>query len=317
MVLPGCVPTSVTLPLDILHTANCIQETRGNAAKTGLFDIALVGARKGLVRAVNGLGLQAEHGFSARKKYDLIITPSFSGPMDQVLAENQAALRFLALRKEQGALLASSCTGSFLLAAAGVLDGLKATTHWNYFDRFRDLFPDIPLDTEHMVVAHKNIYCAAGSTAAGDLALFIVGKYLGADTARRAARMLLLDVNRPREAYAGFPAVSNHPDDSIREAQEYMQRKLKADVNVADAADHVGLSRRQFTRRFLNAVGDHPLQYIQKLKVEHARERLELSEARIDAIAFEVGYENMASFRKVFKEQTGISPSEYRRRFQR
>ncbi len=317
IVLPGCIPTSVTLPLDILTTANCIQDARSTAGSDRRFDITLVGERAGPVATVNRLQFQVDRGFGAKARYDLVIVPAFGGDMRDVLQANAEALRFLKRQKKAGALLASSCTGSFLLAAAGVLDGRRATTHWRYFEQFRTLFPKIALDTEHMVVAQKGVYSAAGSTAAGDLALTIARKFMGVDTARRAARMLLLDLNRPREAYVEFQTAINHADDSIREAQHYMQKQIRSQINVADAADHVGLSRRHFTRRFLRATGHHPLRYIQKLKIEHARDRLERSAATVDAIAYEIGYENLASFRKVFKGLLGLSPSEYRRRFQR
>jgi len=246
---------------------------------------------------------------------DLVVISSVRrNPMLE--AEWAGAIDWLKRMRVQEAHLASVCTGAFLLAATGLLDGREATTHWGAVDLFRALYPRVRLMPRRIVTESGNLFCSGGTQAAIDLSLYLVRRYAGAVVAEECARALVHDLWRDSQApYVAFNFQRNHGDSAILAAQAIIEAEHGADIGVDDLAARVGLSFRTFERRFKAATGDKPLAYIQRVRVEAAKEHLARGNETFEEITAAVGYEDASSFRRLFTRLTGISPGQYRMRF--
>ncbi|SBV32211.1 conserved protein of unknown function [uncultured Sphingopyxis sp.] len=224
--------------------------------------------------------------------------------------------RWLLDRHAQGTVLASNCGGAFVLAATGLLAGRPATTHWFFAEEFRARFPDVRMEVDRMVVDDGDIVTAGGLMAWTDLGLRIVERLLGPTVMMETARFLLIDpAGRAQKNYASFAPRLNHGDEAILKVQHWLQARGTGPVAVAEMAREAGMEERTFQRRFKAATGMTPVEYLQHLRVGKARELLEFTRRTVDQIAWSVGYEDAAAFRKLFHRLTGLSPHEYRQRF--
>jgi len=240
------------------------------------------------------------------------------GSLDHPLSAEEAApyAHWLLDRHAQGAILASNCAGSFALAAAGLLAGRQATTHWAFEELFRGRFPEVDLAIDRMVVDDGDILTAGGMLAWTDLGLRIVERLLGPTVMIETSRFLLIDPGgREQRNYASFAPNMTHGDAAVLKVQHWLQSRGSAHVAVRDMAAEAGLEERTFQRRFKAATGMTPLEYWQQLRIGKARELLEFTRDSVDRIAWEVGYEDSGAFRKLFHRITGLTPGEYRQRF--
>ncbi len=216
----------------------------------------------------------------------------------------------------EGAVLASVCVGAFLLGHSGLLDGRRVTTHWFYGDAFRAAFPDAELAAGDILIEDGDIVTAAGMMAWTDLALRLVHRLLGPTIMADTAKFLLVDPSgREQRHYSRFAPRLNHGDSAILRVQHWLQGRRGRDVSIADMAEQAGMETRTFLRRFQRATGLRPTEYVQDLRIAHARERLEFSRDSVEQIAWEVGYRDPAAFRRVFQKITGLGASVYRERF--
>jgi len=244
----------------------------------------------------------------------LIVPGSLHRLLDPEEAEPYA--RWLLDRHAQGAVLASNCAGSFALAATGLLGGRPATTHWFFADAFRERFPDVRLEIDRMVIDDGDIITAGGLMAWTDLGLRIVERLLGPTVMMETARFLLIDpAGREQKNYASFAPKLSHGDEAVLKAQHWLQARGPGPVAVPAMAAEAGLEERTFQRRFKAATGMTPVEYVQHLRVGKARELLEFTRRTVDQIAWTVGYEDAAAFRKLFHRITGLTPHDYRQRF--
>jgi len=244
----------------------------------------------------------------------LIIPGRLGGPMDAVEAIPYA--RFLLDRHAQGAILASNCGGAFALAATGLLSGRPATTHWMFANDFRDRFPDVLLDPDKIVIEDGDIITAGGLMAWTDLGMKLVDRMFGPTVMVETARFLLVDpAGREQRHYSSFSPRMTHGDEPILKVQHWLQAKGARAVSVADMATQAGMEERTFLRRFKAATGLKPTEYSQHLRIGKARELLELTKRPVEQIAWTVGYEDAAAFRKLFHRIIGLSPGDYRQRF--
>lgn len=203
-----------------------------------------------------------------------------------------------------------------MLAEAGLLSGRAATTHWAYRDALAIRFPDIALDTDRLVIDDGDIITAGGYMAWTDLGLKLVDRVLGPTVMMDTARFMLVDPpGREQRIYSPFAPRLNHGDEAILKVQHWLQARGARDVTLATMAEHAALEERTFLRRFRNATGLKPTEYCQHLRVGKAREMLEATTRSIDQIAWDVGYDDPGSFRKIFARITGLAPGDYRRRF--
>jgi len=245
----------------------------------------------------------------------VVVVPGRLGP--PLSAEESAPYAdWLRDRHGAGAVLASVCVGAFLLGHSGLLSGRRATTHWYFTEAFHQAFPDVLLAPEAILVEEGDMLTAAGMMAWTDLGLRLVHRVLGPTVMADTAKFLLVDpAGREQRHYSAFNPRLSHGDAAVLRVQHWLQSRAGRDVSVAQMAAEAGLEPRTFLRRFQRATGQRPTEYVQHLRVAAARERLEFSRDPVERIAWDVGYEDAAAFRRVFQRVTGLSASAYRDRF--
>lgn len=244
-----------------------------------------------------------------------IITPGrLSGP---ALGEEAAPFAsWLRHRHADGVALAANCGGTFLLAATGLLAGRPATTHWLFADTFRTLFPDVRLEPDKIVIEDGEIITAGGLMAWTDLALRIVHRLLGPTVMVETGQFFLIDpAGREQRHYSSFAPRLDHGDEGILKVQHWLQARAARPTHLLDMAREAKMEERTFLRRFKAATGLKPTEYLQHLRIGKARELLQFTRNPVDQIAWSVGYDDPAAFRRLFRRLAGLSPSEYRRRF--
>jgi transcriptional regulator GlxA family with amidase domain len=270
-------------------------------------------------RAVNcdgGIQIQPNVALKDIRKTDLIFIPTTGLSIDDVVERNAAVVPWLKRWYTRGVAVASVCSGVGLVAATGLLDGKRATTHWGLAERFREKYPRVKWMPEMMVTEDRGFYCGGGVNASLDLSMYLVEKFCGHEIAMQAAKALLIET--PRAWQSGFaivPLKTDHTDDNISSAQEWLHKNFHKTFSLQDPARRVGMSVRNFVRRFKQATGDSPLTYLQKLRVAAAKRLLESNHRSMQEISDAVGYQDAAYFRSLFQRHTGVSPSAYRERF--
>jgi transcriptional regulator GlxA family with amidase domain len=248
---------------------------------------------------------------------DLIVISSILD-IDKTLKYEGAVIEWLKRHYRSGAHLASICTGAFVLAETGLLDGKTATTHWGSADEFRKRYPRINLKPERLVTDEGDLFCSGGMNAGADLALYLVEKYCGHEIALQSSRTMISDIGRTLQTpYSIFQFQKDHKDARILAIQKMMEEKFDREHPYEALASESGMSKRTFERRFKTATGDTPLVYLQRVRIEAAKGMLEEQGLSLDEIAYRVGYLDSNAFRKIFLRQTGLLPSDYRKRFQR
>lgn len=250
------------------------------------------------------------------RKADIVFIPSTGPSLEDVVARNAAVVPWLRRWHKRGAAIACVCSGVGLVAATGLLDGKKATTHWGIAARMKEKYPRVKWMPELMVTEDRGFYCGGGVNAALDLGLYLVERFCGHDVAMQTAKALLIET--PRAWQAGFaivPLKTDHSDASISRAQDWLHENFQRTFPLEAPAQSVGMSLRNFVRRFQHATGDSPLIYLQKLRVAVAKRLLEGDQRSMQEVSDAVGYQDAAFFRKLFERHTGVTPSAYRRRF--
>ena len=244
----------------------------------------------------------------------LILPPSLEPPISTEAAAPLA--RWLRARHDEGSVLASVCAGAFLLAETGLVTGRTITTHWASADAFRSRFPDVPLDTDRLIIDGGDIISVGGLMAWTDLGLKLVERFLGPVVMAQTARMLLIDPpGREQSYYSGFAPRLTHGDAAIIKAQHFLQVNGGREARLAILAEQARLEERTFLRRFHKATGMTATDYAQRLRVAKAQELLQFGQFPIERIAWEVGYSDPSAFSKIFVRTVGLTPGEYRQRF--
>jgi len=268
------------------------------------------------VRCDGPIHIRPATSLSGIRKTEIIFIPSTGPSVSDVVERNAAVVPFLRRWHKRGAAIASVCSGVGLLAATGMLDGKRATTHWGLAQEMRQRYPKVRWMPELMVTEDHGFYCGGGVNASLDLSLYLVERFCGHEVAMQSAKALLIET--PRAWQAGFgivPLQTKHSDDAISGAQEWLHQNFHLDFPLEAPAGHVGMSMRNFVRRFKAATGDSPLIYLQKVRVAAAKRLLEGDHRGLQEISSAVGYQDPAFFRKIFERHTGICPSAYRQRF--
>ena len=224
----------------------------------------------------------------------------------------------LAAWHKQGIVISSACAGAFFLAQAGLLEGRRATTHWQLENAFRCAYPSIELDTDALLLTDPDLVTAGGVMSWMDLGLHLIGRYVPPTVVQALGRFLLVDTGaRQQSYYRSFMPVLNHSDRAILQIQHYVHRAYDQPLSIAQMAEMAKLTERTFIRRFIKATHLRPAEYLQQQRVHKAREKLENTSTTIEQIAWQVGYEDISAFRRMFQKQTRLTPSQYRERFAR
>jgi transcriptional regulator GlxA family with amidase domain len=246
----------------------------------------------------------------------LIILPSYSGQDDFAILNSREALDWVVRQYKKGAEVASLCTGTFLLAATGLLEGKICATHWQAEACFRQLFPELDLHTSKIVTDQQGVYTAGGAVSSLNLALYLVEKYSGREAALYCAKILQIDIDRNSQSpFILFDGLKDHKDDPIRTMQEYIEQHVGDRLTVDHLAMQCSMDRINFSRRFKRATRLAPADYIQRIKMEAAKRKFESTGKNINEVMYEVGYADVKAFRKIFKKVVGLTPSEYKTKF--
>jgi transcriptional regulator GlxA family with amidase domain len=281
-----------------------------------LFKIELAGVSK-KVDFYDGLFIVNPHThISTITKTDLIIIPSLNHHYQKLVKGNQLLVDWIELQYKNGAEIASICTGAFLLAASGLLDGKSCSTHWAAADNFRTMFPKVNLQADKLITDENGIYTNGGAYSFLNLVIYLVEKYYDRQTAIFCAKVFQIEIDRQSQsAFTIFTGQKLHGDEIIQQAQAYIESKLHEKISVEHLSSRFAVGRRNFDRRFIRATGNTPVEYSQRVKIEAAKKALETSRKTINEVMYDVGYSDVKAFREVFRKITGISPLEYRNKY--
>ena len=295
--------------------------TRANAywkasGKKELFKIELAGLSK-KVDYYDGLFSVRPHTHvSAIRKTNLIIIPSLNHNYQLAVKENQLLIDWIANQYKHGAEVASICTGTFLLAASGLLNQRTCSTNWAVADKFRVMFPEVNLKIDKLITDEDGIYTGGGAYSFLHLIIYLIEKYYDRQTAIYCAKVFQIEMDRQSQSpFTIFTGQKSHDDEIVKKAQLYIENKLDEKISVELLSSKFAIGRRNFDRRFIKATGNTPIEYAQRVKTEAAKKAFETTRKTISEVMYEVGYSDVKAFREVFRKITGLSPLEYRNRY--
>ena len=286
------------------------------AGKRELFKIELAGISK-KVDFYGGLFTVKPHtNIAAITKTNLIIIPSLNHNYQKAVKGNKLLIEWIEQQYKDGAEIASICTGAFMLASTGLLDGKSCSTHWAVADTFRSVFPKVHLQTDQLITDENGIYTNGGAYSFLNLIIYLVEKYYDRQTAIFCSKVFQIEMDRQSQsAFTIFTGQKLHGDEMVKKAQAYIESKLDEKISVEHLSSRFAVGRRNFDRRFIKATGNTPVEYSQRVKIESAKKALETSRKTINEVMYEVGYSDVKAFREVFRKITGMSPLEYRRKY--
>jgi transcriptional regulator GlxA family with amidase domain len=301
----------ITGSFNILNSANAHWKKMGNRPK---MEITIAGFMTELKLDTGFFSVHPVN-ITETDKPDLVIIPAISYD-DDLVKENADLIAWIREQYKDGAEIATMCSGAFLLAASGLLEGRNCSTHWNLADNFRRLFPNINLLSDKLITAERGIYTNGGAYSFLNLLLFLVEKYFDRETAIYCSKIFQIDIERTSQSpFHVFQTQKNHGDELICQAQTYIEQNLSEKISFEVLASKLATSRRNFDRRFIKATGNTPLEYWQRVKVEAAKSNLEKGRKTVFEVMYEVGYSDDKAFREVFKKITGVSPLDYRAKY--
>ncbi len=319
--IPDAVLSTLSGIYDVLSSVATLAPLSDCIPATAPFDVAIVGESGASVDLASGVPISTHHGIDDVDATDIVIVPSIllASPGWQT-GRYPALTDWLSHVHEQGATLCSACSGVFLIAETGLLEGLEVTVHWSYADAFRKTFPNIDVTPERALLAagaREQFVFSGASASWHDLVLYLVAHHVGTAAAQAVAKFFALQWHQEGLApYIIFEAPRDHGDALIEDAQDWLADNYAAANPVEELVRRSGVAERTFKRRFRNATGLTPIGYVHRLRVEEAKRRLEQTREPIDEISWRVGYEDPAFFRRLFKRETGITPGAHRRKFE-
>jgi len=252
------------------------------------------------------------------KKTDLIIIPAIDGDLEVALKDNQALIPWIVRQYKGGAEVASLCMGAFILASTGLLAGKKCATHWMATNQFRRMFPDVNLVTEKIITDEQGLYSSGGAFSYLNLILHLIEKYAGRDIAILSAKVFAIEIDRTSQsAFTIFNGQKDHEDEPVKKAQEFIENNFQEKITVDQLASMLAIGRRNLERRFKKATSNSVVEYMQRVKIEAAKKNFETSRENVNEVMYKVGYTDSKAFRVTFKKITGLSPIQYRAKYNR
>jgi transcriptional regulator GlxA family with amidase domain len=322
VVFPECDPSIIYGVFDTLWCAGMLWDSvNGASGGEQLFEPCLVAAEPGPLRLCTGVSIIPQATVADVARTDVVFVPNVMISSAEALrALDRRLLSWIARMHKRGAHLYAACGGSLALAEAGLLDGQQATTHWCYAPLFREQYPKVELHEDRILVQSgpgHTILCSGGASSWQDLALLLIAKHGGTGEAIRISKFFLYQWHRDGQLpYASMIANVQHGDAVVLRCQTWLAENYERPDIVAELVRRSGLPKRTFDRRFRAATGYSPLAYVQALRIEEAKYLLETGNDPIEQIAQEVGYSDLASFRRLFRRLSGISPGDYRKKLQ-
>ncbi|MBD2858294.1 AraC family transcriptional regulator [Spongiibacter sp. KMU-158] len=314
-----CYASSLACHQDLYFIANAHWRDQGHS-KEGLFRWRTLSKHAAPVVTATGLRVMVDGDLEDLKPGSIIIIPGMNYPgsrlFSQRLASMEIELAWLRRQYQRGCIVCSHCTGSFILAETGLLDGRTATTSWWLADQFAQRYPKIHLKADQLVLREEACITGGASTAEQLTALMMVEEYMGPGIAAQTAKTLLVDTNLTQQApYLTLQSQQQHNDPLVSAAQLALQKNLQDSLSLEQLAEQLGVSSRTLIRRFKQVLGVTPTSYSQNLRIETAKRLLETTGLPIEELILQVGYEDVSSFSRLFQRKTGMTPRAYRQKF--
>jgi transcriptional regulator GlxA family with amidase domain len=318
--LPDGVVSTLFGIFDVMNGSALMGISHAGARGRAPFQIDIVGEVEGPLELASGVPINVQRAIETIETSDIVIVPSvLLRPEGWAKGRYPRLVDWLRLMYERGAVLCSACSGIFLLAETGLFDGKDATVHFGYARAFAATYPAVPIHPERVLVisgVREELVSSGASTTWHDMVLYLIARYAGATAAHEVARLFALQWHHDGlTPYIVFEGKSEHGDAEIQSAQRWLREHFSVANPVEEMIKRSKLAERTFKRRFASATGLTPLGYVQRLRIEDAKRRLERTDASVDEISWRVGYEDAAFFRRLFKRTTGLAPGAYRRRF--
>jgi transcriptional regulator GlxA family with amidase domain len=284
--------------------------------KPSIFKVQLVGLSNEISQR-NGLYIvHPEVLIQDVKKTDMIIIPAIHGDLQKVMEMNRDVVPWIIEQYTNGAELVSLCIGAFFLASTGLLKGKMCATHWAAANEFRKLFPDVNLVDDKILTEEDGIYTSGGAYSYLNMLVYLIEKYAGREIAIIVAKSFMIDIDRSSQSpFMIFQGQKTHEDEPVKKAQEFIESNFSDKITVDRLSEISALGRRSFERRFRKATSNTVKEYIQRVKVEAAKKSFETSRKNINEVMYDVGYTDSKSFRITFKNITGMTPIEYRNKY--
>jgi len=287
-----------------------------SAGKPALFNIQLVGVKKEVKLEGQLFSVHTDALLKEVKETDLIFIPALGGDLKKAIELNRSMVPWIIAHHKKGAEVASLCLGAFLLADTGLLNGKKCSTHWGFGNLFREMYPSVELVDGSIVTEEQGIYSSGGANSYWNLLVYLVEKFTDRATAILAAKYFAIEIDRESQnAFMMFNGQRSHEDEGIKKAQDFIEENFQDKMTVDQLADQCAIGRRSFERRFKKATNNTVVEYIQRVKMEAAKRSFESSRKNINEVMFDVGYTDTKAFRTIFKKITGLTPIEYRNKY--
>ncbi len=313
LVPEGAVPAAIVDPRYIFSAVNMFLAEKG---EDPAFDVRLVGLSKNVTLNDGVFAVHPDHLLKEVTRTDLVIIPALSGDMKAAIELNKDFIPWIKDQYAGGAEVASLCLGAFLLGASGLLAGKKCSTHWLFASEFRNMFPDITVADGSIITEEQGIYSSGGASSYWNLLLHLVEKYTGREMAIRASKFFAIEIDRKSQSpFIMFNGHKKHEDEPIIQAQEFIEKNITEKITIEELATRFTIGRRHFERRFKKATNNSPAEYIQRVKIEAAKKKFETTRMNVSEVMYEVGYSDIKAFRTVFKKIVGLSPVEYRNKY--
>lgn len=313
------IPEGDASLVNIEGTHQIFSEVNSLLARAGeppLFKIQLVGLHKDVSMKKGLFSIHPDALLQDVDHTDLVIIPAIHGNKQKVLDDNAAFIPWLVKQYNNGAGIASLCIGVFLLAGTGLLNGKKCATHWVEADNFRKMFPDIELMPEKIMTDEHGIYTSGGAYSWLNLIIYLVEKYAGRQMAITCSKLFGIQIERDSQSpFMMFMPQKQHEDDLIKEAQDFIEKNYAEKITVDELASRLAVSRRNLERRFKKVTYNSIVEYVQRVRIEAAKMSLERERENVNEAMYKAGYTDIKAFRTTFKKITGLSPMEYRNKF--
>ena len=295
---------------------NMVNEIRTEMGKPPVFDVHLVGLEKEVHQSTGLFSANPDCLMEEVEATGLIIIPAIHDDPQKGYEQNKAFEPWIINQYRNGAEVATMCVGAFFLAETGLLDGKQCATHWMHAQNFKRMYPEVNLVDEKIMTEEDGIYTSGGAYAFTDLLLHLIEKYAGREEAIMASKAFSLDISRESQSdFIIFEGQKDHEDDKVREAQQFIENHYQEKIRVSSLAEHLAMSRRTLERRFKKATHNTVTEYKQRVKVEAAKRELETSRKNVSQVMYDVGYSDTKSFRNLFSRITGLTPVEYRDKY--
>lgn len=301
---------------DPRYMFTAVNEFLKSQGQPALFNVQLVGLTNE-VKLMEGIfTIHADATLKNARNPELIIIPAISGNLEHAVKLNKDFLPWIVTHYKNGAEVASLCLGAFILASTGLLDGKTCSTHWLFANEFRTMFPEVDLSDGKIITEQNGLYTSGGANSYWNLLLHLVEKCTNRELAILASKFFVLDIDRKSQSpFSIFKGQKIHEDEAIKMVQDYIELNYMEKITVEELANKFSIGRRTFERRFKKATNNSVAEYIQRIKIEAAKKQLETGRKNVNEVMYEVGYNDTKAFREMFKKITGLSPLEYRNKY--